>query len=58
MQTPGLLFVTPDGNYFLADRIFISADENKFSADGNFVSPDVIEIISPSRRTVSPKPSD
>ena len=35
MQTLGLLLVTPDINYFLAD-------ENKFLADGNFVSPDVI----------------
>ena len=51
MQTPGLLFVTPDGNYFLAD-------EKIFLADGNFVSPDVIVIISPSRRTASPLVTD
>ena len=42
MHTLGLLFVTPDRNYFLADRIFISSDENNFLADGIFVSPDVI----------------
>ena len=58
VHTLGVLFVTPDGNYFLADRIFISADENKFSADGIFVSPDVIAIISPSRRTASPLVTD
>ena len=51
MHTLGLLFVTPDRNYFLADRIFISAD-------GIFVSPDVIAIISPSRRTASPLVTD
>ena len=44
MHTLGLLFVTPDRNYFLADRIF--------------VSPDVIAIISPSRRTASPLVTD
>ena len=58
MHTLGLLFVTPDRNYFLADRVFISADENKISSDGIFVSPDVIEIISPSRRTASPLVTD
>ena len=48
MHTLGLLLVTPYRNYFLADG-------NKILADGIFVSPDVIAIISPSRRTASPK---
>ena len=37
---------------------FFLADENKISADGIFVSPDVIAIISPSRRTASPLVTD
>ena len=51
MHALGLLLVTPYRNYFLAD-------ENKISADGIFVSPDVIVIISPSRRTASPLVTD